>query len=65
MAKLVTYIHEDLKRKAKAKAALKGKSLSSIINALLAEWLTETPERQEKENGNQEPQVVSWMPKDY
>jgi len=41
MAMLTVYIAEDLKRKAKAKAALEGKSLSRIVSELLAAWLAD------------------------
>ena len=45
---LILYIAEDLKRKAKARAALEGKSLSRVVSEHLAAWLAEdvfTPRR--------------------
>jgi predicted HicB family RNase H-like nuclease len=37
--KVTLSIPPDLKRKAKAKAALEGKSLSAVVTELLEEWV--------------------------
>jgi len=41
MPQIVITASNELKRAAKAKAALQGKSLSSIVNAWLFAWLAE------------------------
>jgi len=41
MPQIVITASDELKRAAKAKAALQGKSLSSIVNAWLFAWLAE------------------------
>lgn len=49
MAQIVVTTSEELKRKAKAKAALEGQSLSWIIRTWLVLWLAETSRGQGKE----------------
>ena len=47
-------IPPDLKRKARAKAIIEGKSLSAVVTDLLAKWLEEEPLDEVEESQEQE-----------
>lgn len=42
--KITVLVSEDLRRQAKAAAALQGRSLSDVIREMLEEWLEESVE---------------------
>ena len=44
--KITVLVSEDLRRQAKAAAALQGRSLSDVIREMLEEWLEESLETQ-------------------
>ena len=43
--KITVLVSEDLRRQAKAAAALQGRSLSDVIREMLEEWLEESLDR--------------------
>ncbi len=47
--KITVLVSEDLRRQAKAAAALQGRSLSDVIREMLEEWLEESLETQHLE----------------
>ena len=47
--KMTVLVSEDLRRQAKAAAALQGRSLSDVIREMLEEWLEESLETQHLE----------------
>ena len=47
--KITVLVSEDLRRQAKAAAALQGRSLSDVIREMLEEWLEESRETQHLE----------------
>lgn len=57
--KITVLVSEDLRRQAKAAAALQGRSLSDVIREMLEEWLEESlegtgPERTVRLRRNEE-----------
>jgi Arc/MetJ-type ribon-helix-helix transcriptional regulator len=57
--KITVLVSEDLRRQAKAAAALQGRSLSDVIREMLEEWLEESlettmPERAVRLRRNEE-----------
>jgi hypothetical protein len=47
--KITVLVSEDLRRQAKAAAALQGRSLSDVIREMLEEWLEESLDTQYSE----------------